>query len=466
MKNSIVMLICCCIALGLKAQTNKIAQETTSLPNSVVLTMKYDTGLLSDYISGHRMDSVYAKYTGVRIGEYYWMTRNFSHNIPLSWLGIDATIPISQATLDKYLATCFLDKTQFQVNIDTFNVYFGKYYQTWYSASGSMYEDTNTTTNGWGLPVSEDFQQLFALSPFDRSAAKDIDRISLMEKDVRIAFGAKMNSNPMAFDISDPQGGAYKTYWHRGAMGLYGFDMMPTGAQLNGDGIWYNGLGPIEPGGGWYGIRGDIYHLFYTSVFSLHNGFRVIIHDHLDTKIEDSKFHYAPIRWCRRLTDEELGYRLYVNGDYTDVIEEELGQKSANTSIPEGYTELPKGYFRGFYLQYIKDNPNPAYTIADIRKFAEAVDDRTKAPLPQLTSITSSKGGKVSIYPNPATDIININADNQSINTVSIYNIAGETIRSIKEETTSVDVSDLPSGIYIVRVTTTDSTFTQKISKK
>lgn len=63
----------------------------------------------------------------------------------------------------------------------------------------------------------------------------------------------------------------------------------------------------------------------------------------------------------------------------------------------------------------------------------------------------------ISIAPNPAHDRITINA-NQSITSVSIYNTLGQEIMDWKEISSStIDVSELPSGLYFVTIRLEDS---------
>lgn len=60
-----------------------------------------------------------------------------------------------------------------------------------------------------------------------------------------------------------------------------------------------------------------------------------------------------------------------------------------------------------------------------------------------------------SIYPNPANDIIFIDTEKHS--SISIYNISGQKIQDMDlSENTSVNIEQLNSGIYFVKVTTPD----------
>ena len=66
---------------------------------------------------------------------------------------------------------------------------------------------------------------------------------------------------------------------------------------------------------------------------------------------------------------------------------------------------------------------------------------------------TVELGGKtLSIYPNPATDVVNISlADGLQVQSVEVVNMAGQSVYSAKAAN-SINVSFLPAGVYVVRV--------------
>lgn len=316
-------------------------------------------------------------YNAVRIGEYYWIDRNFSHFIP--WGNdFENSHPVTQGLLDKYLKRVLIDPKFYQVNINDFEKYYGRYYSypsvLYMNKFGEIHNEHNLKISGWRMPYNQDYRQLFAMCPFNLTA--DAHHEHLNERDVRFALGTIAGDNPMAFDINPGNGTPYKTYWFdpKHAKNIYKFNLMPGGARLNGDGRWCNGLGPS---GGCYqdGKKGDIYHLFYTAVLAtvkpddplwIEN---VIIHDYVFTASNHS-YHLMNVRWCRPLTNEELGYKLYINADLTDIKKLDL-----ETAAPNGYKELPHGYMRGFYVQYLLNNPDSKVTVADIVRYARQVED-------------------------------------------------------------------------------------------
>lgn len=315
-------------------------------------------------------DVLLGEYNAVRIGEYYWVNQNFYHIIDQG-NGFENNIPITQDILNKYLESIYINIDYFQLtNISDFEKYYGRYYSypsidymNNYCYMGNEY---GYKIDGWRLPTPNDYRQLFAMCPFNTSY--DPPHTTLNERDVRFALGTKERDNPLAFNITQGNDNPYKVYWfnNQDDSNIYGFNMMPGGSRLNGDGIWCNG-------GCHDGKWGDIYHLFYTANFAVQNSNgsfgAAMIHDHIETK-EFETYHYLNVRWCRPLSDLELGYRLYINSEQTDIAKIEL-----DDSPPDGYSELPHGYLRGFYVQYILDKINPSVSIQELIEYSLTVED-------------------------------------------------------------------------------------------
>lgn len=70
------------------------------------------------------------------------------------------------------------------------------------------------------------------------------------------------------------------------------------------------------------------------------------------------------------------------------------------------------------------------------------------------------------IYPNPTSDVLNISAINGlEYQEVSIVDLTGRKIKSVLNST-SIDVSDLASGTYIINILTSEGKATSKFIKK
>ncbi|HFA49495.1 MAG TPA: T9SS type A sorting domain-containing protein [Bacteroidetes bacterium] len=75
----------------------------------------------------------------------------------------------------------------------------------------------------------------------------------------------------------------------------------------------------------------------------------------------------------------------------------------------------------------------------------------------------------ISIYPNPATNFISVNND-ENVKTITIFNLVGRKLKSFQnvQKNAHYDVSDLPNGMYLVQVINHSNKIitTQRISKR
>ncbi|HEY6143438.1 MAG TPA: T9SS type A sorting domain-containing protein, partial [Flavobacterium sp.] len=73
---------------------------------------------------------------------------------------------------------------------------------------------------------------------------------------------------------------------------------------------------------------------------------------------------------------------------------------------------------------------------------------------------------KLALYPNPATNELRLSSSDQKIENVAIYSLSGALVKTISNVIESIDVSNLSTGSYLVKVTTDQGSFTQKIIKE
>ena len=68
------------------------------------------------------------------------------------------------------------------------------------------------------------------------------------------------------------------------------------------------------------------------------------------------------------------------------------------------------------------------------------------------------------VYPNPSnTHSINISLPNQQEATISLYNISGQLIRQQKMTATSTELTNLPTGFYMLKMTSNTQTIVKKV---
>lgn len=90
------------------------------------------------------------------------------------------------------------------------------------------------------------------------------------------------------------------------------------------------------------------------------------------------------------------------------------------------------------------------------------VDDIEVIP-GQHAGISNATDATVQLYPNPTSNVLNINAE--GVQEVSVIDINGRTVMTEKNVNT-VNLSDLANGVYYVRVITNNGVATEKIVKK
>ncbi len=80
-------------------------------------------------------------------------------------------------------------------------------------------------------------------------------------------------------------------------------------------------------------------------------------------------------------------------------------------------------------------------------------------------STTDFELNKIKVYPNPTNSILFTNLQNKKIVKVELLNTNAQCILTVKNNLHRIDLSELPSGIYMMRMYTEDETFCRKIVK-
>ncbi len=98
----------------------------------------------------------------------------------------------------------------------------------------------------------------------------------------------------------------------------------------------------------------------------------------------------------------------------------------------------------------------------------EGVDEYTICAIKGTTvSVSENHIAGLKVYPNPANGMISISA-HENIQNISIVNLTGQEVKNFDNDgvTAQLDISDLPSGSYILKITTGQTTGTYQIIKK
>ena len=519
-------------------------------------------------------NTVVSEYKGVRIGEYYWMDSNFNNptDIPVTKAQIDLAhntygmFDKQSTSTDGHTYWNYLGEQKGINNPNDSQIEstllpeFWKYYGTYYTMNrdrinklsyvrrfGSIQEKVNGELIGqdtvshywdgirsiiqskyWDLPTAADVLQLIGMC--GHGTMPEVRQyLSYKENEVPVAIVAPgmdwFYPNPVNFGTSTYPSDTFDP----SNTNKYGMNMVPNGFR--------------------WGVQKDVLTVKNESGFTtLYNvpvdelvgaglnqalTLPVIDKDKNGMNIESRIFtsfqlgdhpvmsyneypsaDAIPMRWCRALSDSELGYKLYINQDMTDVNypgspmviyaamignqytnrkrtgEEILLEKVRKGSVnkadisiiklgldeqaPAGYVELPRGYIRGFYVQYILDNPTPPKTVSDLIDIALVNPFLWIAPVGQsrdsdkelrISANEISVSDIIRIYPNPVTEKLNINT-NGTVDKVSIYNVSGQQVLSLKNVENSINVSHLSDGVYILRMIVDGQESVHKIMKK
>jgi PKD repeat protein len=75
--------------------------------------------------------------------------------------------------------------------------------------------------------------------------------------------------------------------------------------------------------------------------------------------------------------------------------------------------------------------------------------------------------GKLHIYPNPSSDNFTLDNGQELMKEVSLYDVMGRKVKHlpVNAPSTTVDVSDLPNGIYVVKIITDEGIIIRKMQK-
>lgn len=72
---------------------------------------------------------------------------------------------------------------------------------------------------------------------------------------------------------------------------------------------------------------------------------------------------------------------------------------------------------------------------------------------------------ETTIYPNPTTHVLNIKT-NEIISRIDVISVTGKVIKSINDNTKTVDLSDLQNGVYFVSIQTKNNIITKRVIKQ
>lgn len=151
---------------------------------------------------------------------------------------------------------------------------------------------------------------------------------------------------------------------------------------------------------------------------------------------------------------------------------------SGSTTFSESYSSYPDASVSvdaegasGQIVQIQLDDSNPI-SLAEVQVFGSEVALSTKSTSESDKnigrSISSETENIIYIYPNPVTSIFNIKMSTLQESQVNIINCTGQIVKSenISTMQSTIDVNDIPSGLYIIQIVSDNQMYSKRIIKK
>jgi hypothetical protein len=133
------------------------------------------------------------------------------------------------------------------------------------------------------------------------------------------------------------------------------------------------------------------------------------------------------------------------------------------------------------YMEYVNDESMYMFTNGQKEKMwavlqavrptimtSDAISARTVTPVESVAGVTENK---IKVYPNPATDMVNINIEGTTLSefSVSVVDVDGKVrlwkLVNYTTPSVSLNISDLPTGMYWVSIQKGDERIVKKMMK-
>ena len=194
--------------------------------------------------------------------------------------------------------------------------------------------------------------------------------------------------------------------------------------------------------------------------------------------------NYDGIKEIRFKREPRLGYgELLVDDNNWDI------KKLLNDDIPlssytnwSSYMEIPHGDFHVGLRHYVgNENYYYGWIRFNVRNLGDegpliTIHDMAYCTIPNYPLMFGQKDfmdieeneyatANASLFPNPVEDRLSLQlSGNASCKNVEIYGIDGRLLKSQNDNFENIDVSDLPTGLYIAKINLNDGTvFTEKV---
>lgn len=139
---------------------------------------------------------------------------------------------------------------------------------------------------------------------------------------------------------------------------------------------------------------------------------------------------------------------------------------SSNGELSESFT-VPSSATVGSTVMRVTMKYNDEATSCESFSYGE-VEDYTINVLGRSRGVseTAIADAELVVYPNPTSNFVEIKySDDSDLGLINIYNTSGKRVKSIDSDKTyeTIDVSDLPNGVYSISIQSADKVVTQRL---
>jgi len=169
----------------------------------------------------------------------------------------------------------------------------------------------------------------------------------------------------------------------------------------------------------------------------------------------------GPLKSVLSDSSQLTGYNVYRTGDTGVAPFSKINTSpvTATTYLDVHPPTTPKGsIWKYFVTSYFKNSANNDF-------LCEASSDTITVVFPHV-GINEIGNGQIMIYPNPATELVNIKSD-YTITGVDVINFVGQTVYTnskVDSKTAKIDVTTFKVGVYFVKVSTSEGVRSVKIT--
>lgn len=172
-------------------------------------------------------------------------------------------------------------------------------------------------------------------------------------------------------------------------------------------------------------------------------------------------------KWTSTTYNE--GYAVFIDyngdGDFSDAGETVFTKAASKTTPVSGSITIPATALTGNTRMRVSMKYNGIPTSCETFSYGQ-VEDYTLniKPAGTVSSLARNTVENVNVYPNPVKDVLNINAKGDY--SYQLISTDGKIVKDGNQSKSAVNVQNLPTGMYIMKITQDGKTSTHKVIKK